>query len=569
MKFLKLLITLSLLIGSFSINAEQQNRVQLKVHLAWFHQSQFAGLYVAQARKFFEQEGLDVVLIEGGPNKDPIKELKLGNVDIAISSLATAWDAYEVNEPITNIAQIFEKSSMALLCRASKGVYTKKDLLGKSIAIYGSSDRRAVIEMLKVIGLKESDVTFTKQSPEAEDLVSGRVACTTVMTHDEYWHAIEKGIPLSDLLLIEPGALGVAVMEDGLYVRASKLDDPKFRDTLVRFMRGARNGWQEAKLAPNLALEAVFQTSPSLNRQHETRSLETVLNMLPKNFQQFGLFDLAKYELQKRYLSDINLAQLDKKIWTHQVWNDLIESDKRDNVIKTSTKYYLGEITTNIYFKLLVYFGVFTYALSGVLEAINRNYDLWGRLILAFLSGVGGGTIRDLIIAGDRIPFYYVKDLNYPLGILLVVVLATLVALINPNVHKTYIFQKVKKYADVFGFSALAVIGASVSIVSGLSWFWAPICAALTCAGGGMLRDVIVNQEPVTFRGVIYEESAILGSVFLLGGLYLAGYFEHSKYIVPAVVIGSFFLIVAMRILIYKYDIHYPKKLGGGTVVGH
>ena len=102
MKFLKALITFVLLIGSLNIQAEQQNRVQLKVHLAWFHQSQFAGLYVAQARKFFEQEGLDVILIEGGPNKDPIKELKLGNVDIAISSLATAWDAYDVNEPITN-----------------------------------------------------------------------------------------------------------------------------------------------------------------------------------------------------------------------------------------------------------------------------------------------------------------------------------------------------------------------------------------------------------------------------------------------------------------------------------
>lgn len=569
MKFLKILIVLSLLVGSLNINAEQQKRVQLKVHLAWFHQSQFAGLYVAQARKFFEQEGLEVILVEGGPNKDPIKELRLGNVDIAISSLSSAWDAYDSKQPITNIAQIFEKSSMALLCRGSKGVYTKKDIKGKSIAIYGGSDKLIVIEMLKKIGLSEKDVVLTKQVPEAEDLISGRVACTTVMTHDEYWHAIEKGIPLNDLLLIEPSSLGVAVMEDGFYVPTTMLDDPKFRDVLVRFVRATRNGWQEARLAPNLALEAVFQASPNLDRQHETRALETILNMLPKNTQQFGLFDLKKYELQKKYLSDVNLSLNDKKIWTHKVWNDLMEEDKRENLIKTSTKYYLEQITTNVYFKILVYFGVFTYALSGVLEAINRNYDLWGRLILAFLSGVGGGTIRDLIIAGDRIPFYYVKDLNYPLGILLVVVLATLVAWVYPGAHKTILFQKVKKYADVLGFSALAVIGASISIVSGLSWFWAPICAAITCAGGGMLRDVIVNQEPVTFRGVIYEESAILGSMFLLGGLYLAGFFEHSKYIVPFVVIGSFFLIVILRVLIYKYDIHYPKKLGGGSVVGH
>eukprot|EP01037_Dinobryon_pediforme_P040746 gene40746-50064_t len=179
-------------------------------------------------------------------------------------------------------------------------------------------------------------------------------------------------------------------------------------------------------------------------------------------------------------------------------------------------------------FKVLVYLGVFTFALSGVLEAINRHYDLWGRLILAFLSGVGGGTLRDLIIGGDRLPFYYVKDITYPLGILIVVLITTVIVLMYEDAPQSKTFKTIKKYADILGFSMLAITGAVISISAGLPWFWAPICAALTCAGGGMLRDIVINQEPSTFKGVIYEEAAIVGALFLVGGLMISNHFEYT-----------------------------------------
>lgn len=213
-------------------------------------------------------------------------------------------------------------------------------------------------------------------------------------------------------------------------------------------------------------------------------------------------------------------------------------------------------------FKILVYFGVFTYALSGVLEAIDRGYDLRGRLILAFLSGVGGGTLRDLLIGGDRLPFYYVKDLTYPLGILLVVLFTSSIVAVYQDAHKSDLFKKTKKYADILGFTALAITGAAISISSNLQWFWAPICAALTCAGGGMLRDIVINQEPSTFKGVIYEEVAVVGVLILVGGLMIANHFEYTAIPVYLSIIFSIVLIICMRLAIYKYHWHYPKFLG-------
>jgi len=243
--------------------------------------------------------------------------------------------------------------------------------------------------------------------------------------------------------------------------------------------------------------------------------------------------------------------------------NDLKHQDGKSAPLTQATKFYASSITSMIAFKILVYLGVFTYALSGVLEAINRNYDLWGRLILAFLSGVGGGSLRDLIIAGDRIPFYYVKDLTYPLGILVVVLVSTVVVMIYEDAPKSEAFKKTKKYADILGFSMLAVTGAIISISSGLPWFWAPICAALTCAGGGMLRDIVINQEPSTFKGVIYEEAAVVGALFLIAGLMVANHFEYTATPVYVSLISSILLIICLRLAIYKFHWRYPKILGG------
>ena len=569
MSQLRLLIILFLLLCTSAVKAETTELKPLKVHLQWTHQSQFAGFYVAQARKYFQNEGLDVSLIPGGIGKNSMKELQDGHVDIAIGSLSLAWDTFTPDKPITNIAQIFEKPSLSLLCRTSQGVYTPKDIRGKLIGVFDESDKRVVLEILKGLSIPIESVKFMNQKPDGADIISGKVACGTVMNYDEYWTVVQKGIPFSDLVLINPHSLNIAAIEDGIYVRNEALESPEFRQKLVGFIRALRNGWIEAKASPTFALDTVFKMDPYLDKVHEQHALETVLTLLPANFEHFGYFNIGKFYSEKENLFHDKTNRISDKIWTHIIWNELEEAEHKATPVTEATKYYLEEFMHLPLFKLLVYFGVFTYALSGVLEAINRNYDLWGRLVLAFLSGVGGGTIRDIIIGGDRFPFYYVKDYHYPLGILLVVLAASLVSFIYPNAHKSNTFKNVKKYADVFGFSALAVYGASVSIISNMPWYWAPVLGALTCAGGGMLRDVMINQEPATFKGVIYEEAALIGCGLLILGFNIAGHYEHQPYFVASTIFLGFLCIATIRVLIYAFHIRYPKSLGGHDGADH
>lgn len=568
-----------LLIGSLLLQlfcapaqAKESSLTELRVQLPWMHQSQFTGLYVAQMRKHFEKEGLQVKLIEGAPEINAAAELRDGRVDIAITGLGGAWKAVrQDSEQITNVAQIINGSAYVVVCRISSGVYGPKDIPGKKIGLWSFDEKPFLEEMLRKLLISPDSVEFVIQKHDGSSLVDSSVACATSMIFDEYLNVIQRGVPYSDLIVIDPMTLGMPALLDGVYVDAKRLEDKNFRKILVGFVRALREGWRETRIAPTLSLEAVRSVSKTFDKEHQLRGLESMLTIIAADPKKFGLLDLKMVDQESsRYIKQkIHPDYVPEKIWTHQIWNELQEADGQSTTFTVATKYYVDHISHLLLFKIFVYFGVFTYALSGVLEAINRNYDLWGRLILAFLSGIGGGTIRDLIIGGDRLPFYYVKDYSYPLGIFIVVLIASIVAGIYPNAYKGEMFKKVKKYSDVFGFSALAVAGAIYAVTANMPWYWVPALAALTCAGGGMLRDIVINQEPATFKGVIYEEAAVMGGLFMVLGLVLANSYEHSSTPVYLTIIFSLVLIVSLRLAIYKFHWEYPKYLGGGSGAAH
>ncbi len=562
--WLRLALSLMLLNASFCL-AQPVNLSPIRLQLAWSHQSQFAGVYVAQVRKHFESEGIDVITFPGGSGINPLVELQNGNADVAISWFNNAYELSKPSNQLTNIAQIFSGSALNIICRISAGVYLPKDVQGKKIGVWGVGDQEILFELLDRLNIPKESVEIITQRANAQDLIDGNVACATAMSYNEYWTIVHSGIPHADLVVVEPQKYGVINIEDGLYVSTERLKDPVFRDQMVRLIRALRRGWAEARIAPTLASQTVKTMAPTLDSAQQLHMLQVVLDLIPKDNKQFGLLNLGNYQksVERLKVTSKNNSVDPSSLWTHSIWNEVQKQDSRKTPLTEATRFYISEIAKSNWFKLLIYLSAFTFALSGTLEGINRNYDLWGRLILALLSGLGGGTLRDILIGGERLEFFYVKDVVFPTGILLIVLTASLIGLRYRNFHHTEIFKTVKKYTDVIGFAGLATLGAMVSLAAGMAWFWAPICSALSCAGGGMLRDILVNQEPHTFKGVIYEEAAVVGGLVLTAGLFIANYYESSAIPVLLTVGFTFFFLVTLRLLIYKYNIRYPEILGG------
>jgi NitT/TauT family transport system substrate-binding protein len=142
------------------------------------------------------------------------------------------------------------------------------------------------------------------------------------------------------------------------------------------------------------------------------------------------------------------------------------------------------------------------------------------------------------------------SDPNYMYIVLAVVAVGTLLSrgVTFPKVVRER-FEGILFVADTIGLAAFTVIGAKVAIVANLDWFWVPICAAITCAGGGVILDVVTAREPRTFRGEPYEEIAIMGGLLLVAILVLAETVGVSEMLVGGAVLVTMIFVFSLRAL--------------------
>lgn len=152
--------------------------------------------------------------------------------------------------------------------------------------------------------------------------------------------------------------------------------------------------------------------------------------------------------------------------------------------------------------------GTFVFAISGALAASEKRFDIFGAGILALVTAVGGGTLRDLLIGST--PVGWMKDLNY----LLVIVLAVVVSYF----FKSRILQlrRTMFLFDTIGIGLFTVLGLQKTLGLGLSPVIAVMMGAVSAVFGGVLRDVLSNEVPLIFRKEIYATACLAGGVVFL-----------------------------------------------------
>lgn len=154
--------------------------------------------------------------------------------------------------------------------------------------------------------------------------------------------------------------------------------------------------------------------------------------------------------------------------------------------------------------------GVFVFALSGALVAVRQAMDLFGVLVLAGATGLGGGLLRDVLI-GD-VPPVALTDWRY----LLVPVAAGLIAFVaHPTVGR---MERAITVSDAGGLALFCVAGALKAYDAGLSVLAAALLGMVTAIGGGMIRDVLAGRVPVVFGGELYATPALAGAAVAAGG---------------------------------------------------
>jgi uncharacterized membrane protein YeiH len=152
--------------------------------------------------------------------------------------------------------------------------------------------------------------------------------------------------------------------------------------------------------------------------------------------------------------------------------------------------------------------GIFVFAISGALVAVRKGLDVFGVLVLAGTTGLGGGFLRDVLI--DATPPAALQDWRY----LLVPLLAGLLAFVyHPAIGR---MERSVNVLDAFGLGLFCVTGSLKALDYGLGVAPAALMGMVTGIGGGMLRDLLAGRVPAVFRGELYATPALAGSVVVV-----------------------------------------------------
>ncbi len=181
--------------------------------------------------------------------------------------------------------------------------------------------------------------------------------------------------------------------------------------------------------------------------------------------------------------------------------------------------------------------GIFVFAITGALVAVRKELDVFAVLVLALITGLGGGFLRDVLIGAT--PPAALADWRY----LLVPAVAGLVTFFfHPSLNRK---ERVINVLDAAGLSLFCVTGALKAVEFGLGPVPAALMGMLTGIGGGVLRDILTGRVPLVFRGELYATPALVAALVAVVGHQLG--LRTAVVAVPAAALCFTWRVTAMR----------------------
>ena len=197
--------------------------------------------------------------------------------------------------------------------------------------------------------------------------------------------------------------------------------------------------------------------------------------------------------------------------------------------------------------QILDLFGTMAFAVTGAFKAIEHKSDIVGVIILATITGVAGGVIRDIVFG--RIPPLAIVNPLY------------LIITVSTGIVIFFLYRSLKKHWNLFlkfdaiGLGVFTIIGATFAYhVFGLNFLAMAFAGLITAIGGGLLRDVFVNEVPIVFVKELYASASFIGIVIFF--VLLAAGLELNIAAIPSILAATVLRLLAMK---YNWNLPLPK----------
>lgn len=252
--------------------AGAQTLTRATLRLKWLAQTQFAGFYLALARGYYREAGIDLTINPGGPNLLTENLVASGADTFGLSGgTDSVFAARERNLPIVCVGVAHQQTPFVFVSRANGPIRALTDFRGKTVTTWFTGANYVLLGMLAQAGLRQGDFTMQPQQVSVTPFVDGQVDVVTATRYNEFYTLMTR-MGRENLRTFVPEDFGVTFPRDTVIASEQIARD---KPELVQgFLRASMRGWREALRDPKAGVDAVMAVAPTLNRPHQEFMLE-------------------------------------------------------------------------------------------------------------------------------------------------------------------------------------------------------------------------------------------------------------------------------------------------------
>ena len=300
-------------VALFSTSAYGASADKVRLQLKWYHPFQFAGYYAAQSQGFYKDEGLDVEIIEGAPDKSPEKVVLARKAEFGVHDGADLTFRRLQGDSVVALAAIFQHSPYVIISKQSRAIRHPSDLVGRKVLITQDQGSAQILAMFRREGIKvnstfdEKPVLFVPHSWNVEDLIEDRADAMTAYVTEIARFKRQYDF---DAAILNPLDYGIDFYGDTLFTSDEFLKAEP--EVVERFRRASLRGWEYAMANPEaiagviLALPSARQNKPDRQAlMDEAQAMDDIV--LPKLIEMGNMND-GRWEKMAKTYQELGMA---------------------------------------------------------------------------------------------------------------------------------------------------------------------------------------------------------------------------------------------------------------------
>jgi NitT/TauT family transport system substrate-binding protein len=279
----------------------------VKLQLQWVTQAQFAGYYAAVYQGYYEEAGLDVDILIGGPQVNNVQVVASGGAEFGIAWLPNMLRSREGDSgtDLVSISQIFARSGTRMVSFKDSGIATPEDMLGKKIGSWLGGNEPELFAAITKAGSDPTSENIIQQNFDMSGLLSGDLDVAQAMIYNEYAQVLEAINPdtgelysADDLNVIDFNhpTVATAMLQDQVFASAAWLAEAGNADIATKFLTASFRGWIYCRDNAQACVDLVLAEGSQLGASHQAWQMNEINGLIWPSTAGIGQFDQAAYD---------------------------------------------------------------------------------------------------------------------------------------------------------------------------------------------------------------------------------------------------------------------------------